>query len=143
MALTKSGDSTNLLINGSFDSVTNTSYKTVKPVFELLNDDGSINKSLTAVEAGTIQVTTAVRNINAGPALEALTLVAVYKDGVLYNVNMLERKYSESVDELPTDEWVSTVEIPESENGEKYTIKVMYWDGLDSLIPLADFNQLS
>lgn len=142
VTLTREGEETNLLKNGSFDRTYKTTYSASKPVFELLNEDGSVNKTITEIEPGTVQVTTAIRNVSAGPAFNAATIVALYKNGRFVNVSMLERKYAESPVNLDSDLWETTVTVPESIEGESYSIKVMYWDGMGTLHPIGDMGEL-
>jgi len=142
VVLTKAGEETNLLKNGNFNRVYKNTYSTSKPVFELLNSDGSVNKTITEIEPGIINVRTAVRNVSAGPAFNAATIVVLYKNGAFMNMSMMERKYGESPVNLDSDVWETTVTVPEASDGDSYAIKVMYWDGMGSMYPIGSMSEL-
>lgn len=42
--------------------------------------------------------------------------------------------------EVPADSFTQTFTIPD--DGNEYSIKVMYWNGLESLIPIAEVDKL-
>ena len=129
--------SENLIANGGFEFG---GYTIETAKFELV--DGAKPVTLKAIQSGNIKVTSALRNSSMGDNFSAATMIAVYNNGKLVSLPyVLERNYTESSVYLPTDKFSATVTIPEMAEDDNYEIKVMYWDGLSTFVPLdtADF----
>lgn len=132
MAEEGEGYGANLFANGTFDE----SYK----ITTAFTDESG--NEITVLKAGTINVNAKVKNEAVDEGLNAFVAIAVYKDGVLEQLVKAEGTVAVS-GEFPTynDEFTGMVTIPE-EGANKYSIKVMYWNGEDTMQPYVTAAEL-
>ena len=129
----------NLIINGGFEV---DGYVVEDVKFE--NVDGAKPVKIDTIQSGNIKVTTAIRNNNMGDNFNAATVIAVYNNGALVSLPyVIERNYAESAVYMPTDAFSATVAIPEMTEADNYEIKVMYWDGSSTMMPLDTADYLN
>ncbi len=131
-------DDENLISGGDFEFG---DYQISEPEFNLVAEDGA-KTPVTEIKAGKIEVTTKIRNLAKGDSFTPAVIVALYNGTRLEkSVAIAEKNVKESSIILPAEEFTTSITVPALE-GNDYSIKVMYWNGLDSLEPLADYDVL-
>lgn len=122
----------NLIKNTGFD------------VFEAFEGETSFTdaagEKVNAIKPGEITATTSIKNNAKGDNFKATVIYALYKNGSLDKVEKVEKVMSQVSYEVPADSFTQTFTIPD--DGNEYSIKVMYWNGLESLIPIAEVDKL-
>lgn len=127
--------SENLLVNGNFDET-----YTISTVFT--NADGEVIDSITPGE--TVKVTAKITNYVYNDGLNAFVAVALYKNGALDKIFKTEGK-ADVNGNYPPDTFDASFEIPEtaaSADADVYSIKVMYWNGEDTMQPYVTATEL-
>ena len=121
----------NLLKDGGMEFVSSEITTTFKD-----SNGAELNK----IKPGTVNVTTAVRNISLGNDFNTATIIALYKGNSLCRIWTKEEKIAEIPDGIPTATWTQEVNVPD--DGEKYTIKVMYWNSSSEITPIEALEEL-
>ena len=112
-------------------------YEISNPVFKGLTAAGNLQE-------GTVEVSVAVRNLAMGNNFEPIMLIALYNGTRLCDVSSLQKGVTQFADELiPTDDFVLTIDVPELTETSDYKLRIMYWDGLDTLEPLGEIDTLN
>lgn len=129
--------SDNLLANGGFESedyiIENPSY--------VLNVDGE-RFDTNVLEAGNMEFTVRIKNISAGDNFNIVVAAALYNGSKLVSVTTMERKIAELPYYIPADEFTANVNVPSLDGGD-YKLKIMYWNGIDSITPIKDYDILT
>ena len=122
----------NLIKNSGFDD------------FEAFEGETSFTdaagEKVNAIKPGEITATTSIKNNAKGDNFKATVIYALYKNGSLDKVEKVEKVMSQVSYEVPADSFTQIFTIPD--DGNEYSIKVMYWNGLESLIPIAEVDKL-
>ena len=122
----------NLVKNSGFD------------VFEAFEGETSFTdaagEKVNTVKPGEITATTSIKNNAKGDNFKATVIYALYKNGSLDKIETVEKVMSQVSYEVPADSFTQTFTIPD--DGNEYSIKVMYWNGLESLIPIAEVDKI-
>ena len=126
--------SVNYIKNGGFEYE---KYAIQTPVF---SKDGAVINTL---ETGTIETRVRIKNYTMGDDFKVALIAALYNGTRLVNVSFIEQNITQSVlDGVPSDEAAVTVNVPEMATGEDYELKVMYWDGINTMKSLSDPDEL-
>lgn len=129
-------DSTNLLKDGGFE-YTGT-YEIEKPVYSVAAEGEEI--PIKNLQGGKIKVTSKIRNFASGDGMGACVIAAVYDGGKLISLDYMEKTMDEIPYYLPAEEYTAEVTVPD-----EYAdceIKVMYWDGIKTMSPIAAIDSL-
>jgi len=94
------------------------------------------------LENGQIIVSAKIKNINEGENFSPTVIVAFYKDGQMLSATTIKRSIAELPANIPADEITTTVNVPDDLSDGNYSIKVMYWNGVDTLVPLGESDVL-
>jgi len=127
----------NLIKNGDFEF----GYEILKPEFKLIKEDGE-KQTISEICEGTIEVTAKIKNYseeNFKP----------FVGFALYNGNKLEKIITVTNDSpieitgavVPADEFRTQIVVPALESGD-WSVKVIYWENIESLNPLASADIL-
>lgn len=100
--------------------------------YNLVAEDGT-KTPITALQAGNVEVTSKIKNNAKGDSFKAALIVALYNGKALVDVSVCEKAVAQKAVGYPADEFSANVTVPA---GEGYSLKVMWWNGLDSLTPL-------
>lgn len=95
---------------------------------------------LKSIKAGTVNVTSSIKNTSLGNQYNVATVIALYNGTVLENVWMKEGIIAETADSIPAETWTQAVTVPD--DGNKYTIKVMYWNSSSEMSPIEALEEL-
>ena len=146
ISLVKVGSTQELMPDGGFGEVTipgqepdepTVKYEISNPVFKGLTAEGKLQE-------GTVEVSVAVRNIAMGNNFEPIMFVALYNGTSLCDVSSLQKEVTQYADELiPADDFVLTIDVPEVTETSDYKLRIMYWDGLNTLEPLGEIDTLN
>lgn len=121
----------NLISNGGFEFEP---YTIDKPKFA---QNGEV---IDEIKSGEIEVTAAVKNISAGDDFKVTVFVALYDGDKLLDVNLMQRTLTEKPYQLPADEFTSKINVPDKVGN--YSISIMYWNGIDTMVPLKNKDVL-
>ena len=127
----------NLLVNGGFEY---DKFVIEEPVYELVGEEE--DEEINAIKAGKVRVTSGIRNVSAGDDFNASIAVALYDGGKLVSVQTMEKKLTEAFYYLPSEQFITYFDIPELDKGD-YKIKVMYWNGLNTMTPIGNIDKLA
>lgn len=125
----------NLLTNGDFESIEDFEAATIFAV----EKDG-VKEPITEIQPGNIILTTSLKNNAKGDGFKTAVIYAIYKNDSLYNFTKVEKAVDETAYTIPADSFETTINIPNDEN--TYSVKVMYWNGFDSLVPIGRPDEL-
>lgn len=127
-------DATNLITNGGFEF--DGEYVAERPDFK---DTNGNNLETLKGFSGDVKVTAAIKNIAAGDNFPAAIIIGLYKNSELVSCTFMDKKLSQTAENLPSDRFSDTVTVPAVEEGSDdiYSIKVMYWKGIGSMEPLT------
>lgn len=128
---------TNLISGGDFEFA---DYTIGEAEYNLIADDGKATP-ITSLQAGNIEVTAKIKNNAMGDEFKAAVIVALYNGTKLEKFSIAEKTVSESSVSLPADEFTASINVPSQEDN-NYKLKVMYWNGTDSLDPLTGIDTL-
>lgn len=130
----KLDDATNLITNGGFEF--DGKYVAERPDFK---DKNGNNLETLKGFSGDVKVTAAIKNIAAGDNFPAAIIIGLYKNSELVSCTFMDKKLSQTAENLPSDRFSDTVTVPAVEEGsdDTYSIKVMYWKGIGSMEPLT------
>ena len=118
-------DTVNYIKNGGFEYE---KYAIQDPVF---SKNGAV---ITALESGTIETKVRIKNYTMGNNFKPTLVVALYDGTRLAGVSFIEQNITQNIlDGVPSDELAVTINVPEMTAGTDYNIKVMYWDGLNTM----------
>lgn len=124
----------NLLSNGGFEF----GCEVEEAVF---TKDGSVIRN---IEAGTITVTSAIRNRNMGADFSAAIIYALYNNNQLVSIfGSKQGVLTASTTNLPGDSFSASVTINEITEDDDYEIKAFYWDGMNTIKPLKPADVLN
>lgn len=127
-------DDVNLITNGGFEF--DGKYVAERPDFK--DKNGSNLETLKGF-SGDVKVTAAIKNIAAGNDFKAAIIIGLYKNSELVSCTFMDKGILPTAENLPSDRFSATVNVPEVEEGtdDTYAIKVMYWKGIGSMEPLT------
>jgi len=126
-------DTTDLF--GGIGSFEGEDLEIAEPEYKLVAQDGKTT-AINEIVAGNIEVTTKIKNNAMGDEFKAAVIVALYNGTNLVDLSVMEKTVAQSLFYLPADEFTQSVTVPEIKEGDNYNIKVMYWNGIDSLSSL-------
>ncbi len=129
VTLTVDGDTTNLVKNGGFEYV---DYSVADP--EFFDENGN---ALTAIQPGRIEVRTEITNYAMGDSFYPVVIVALYDRMELKAMTYGQMQVVQSILNLG-NEFCVAIDVPEAIGDSDYKIKVMHWDGFDTIKPLGD-----
>ncbi|MBQ7574417.1 MAG: hypothetical protein IJT23_09170 [Clostridia bacterium] len=136
ISLIKAGTSQNLIKNGGFEYKGANGYYISEPKFMKIN--GSDKTQITALEAGQIEVSMEIANYTMGDNFAPIMIVALYEGGVLKKMESVQQNvYPRQAEGFLEDELSVTVDVPQMAQDSDYALKVMCWDGLETLLPLT------
>ncbi len=117
--------STNYIKNGGFEYE---DYAIQEPVF---SKGGS---TINALESGLIETKVRMKNYTMGDSFKPALVVALYNGTKLVDVSFTEQSISQNIyDGALPDELAVTINVPEMTSETDYNLKIMYWDGINSL----------
>lgn len=121
--------SVNYIKNGGFEYE---KYAIQKPVF--FKNGGVIN----ALESGTIETRVRIKNYTMNSSFKPALIVALYNGTKLADVSFIEQSIAQSIlDGIPSDELGVTINVPEMTTETDYNLKIMYWDGVNTMKALS------
>ncbi len=120
----------NLLVNPGFEAY---DYKLGNVTLDLVDGEGAVLESnIPAVKEGKIKANASIKNYAAGN-LDAAVIFALYNNGKLIDVDFMEETVSERAVYLPAYEYSTVFTVPALADTDNYEVKVMYWDGIDTM----------
>ncbi len=116
-------------------------YTIEAPEFAVVAEDGTTTP-VVDITSGKIRVTTKIKNNAKGDSFTPAVIAALYNGTKLETLAVMEKNVAESAMTLPADEFSVDITVPALENN-NYSIKVMYWNGLNSLTALQAYDELT
>lgn len=126
-------ESTNKIINGTFDET----YEILAPEFTDA-EGNAIDKLIT----GKVKVNAKIKNYSYTGGFNAFVAIGLYNGSTLEQLTTAERKVSITSSDVPADEFKAEFDIADIDAGE-YSIKIMYWDGSATMVPLKAADVIS
>lgn len=127
----------NLIKNPGFEFLP---YTIFDPEYSIVLDD-NMELPTDYLESGMVKVTAKIKNVNAGDDLETSVIMALYNGEKLEQLSITEKAIDEQAFYIPADEYSTIFNVPELTGG-NYKIKVMYWNGLDTMQPIGEIDEL-
>ncbi|MGN0178148.1 MAG: hypothetical protein ACI4DY_01735 [Monoglobaceae bacterium] len=121
----------NLIKNGDFELT----YDVLKPEYRLVSGEDE-STPITALQQGTVEVTAKIKNYTVD-GFSPTIIFALYNDNRLMDTTIYEsRNMPITSAVIPADEVTTTFNVPALDGG-AYSIKTFYFDGMNTIRPLA------
>ncbi len=141
ISLVKSGTTENLVKNGGFEYKGLDGYYVSEP--KVMKIEGESKREITSLESGLLEVSIEVTNYTMGDDFAPILIAALYNGDKYVKMEYGKQiSYERQAEGFVEDELCFTVEVPQMTDGADYSLKIMCWDGLTTIIPLMDALEL-